>query len=211
METGNNHQNIENPLFLMPLFESGVFVLKSDFQQDALSEERGNVGRINPDQDLGNLAINKRVSSEEAPKLDAKSPQKQVMKIVNVFPDVADSEFADNSLLAYEKLMTNIKLDGEPLPFTKVAMLNLNNSLNLKSAVTPTGIHFSMEFLDEFTTTYCLLWSDQPMKFPSMQHYSMANFNNMKLIFLPGFSTMLSSTDLKKYVWVSLKQLLGFV
>ncbi len=211
METGNNQQNIENPLFLMPLFGSGVFVLNSEFQQDALHEVQAEVGLMVTENVSDNSSINKALPNADSTKLEAQIVRKQVMKIVNVFPDVVDAEFADNSMLAYEKLMTNIKLDGELLEVTHVAMLNLNNSLKLKSIVTPAGLNFSMEVLEEFTTTYCLLWSDQSLKSPTIQHYSMVNFNNIKLIFLPGFTSMLSSTDLKKNVWVSLKQLLGFV
>lgn len=211
METGNNPQNIENPLFLMPLFEAGVFVLKSDFQQDAFQEKQVNGDRVESEIDASHSTVINTHLHEETSMLDNKFQRKQVMKIVNVFPDVADADFSDNSLLAYEKLMTNIKLDGDPLEFTKVAMLNLNNSSKLKSITTKSGIQFSEEIFDEFDTSYCLLWSDQPMKFPGIQHYSMVNFNNMKLIYFPGFSTMLLSPELKKNVWVSLKQLLSFV
>jgi len=39
METGNNSQNIENPLFLFPLFGVDIFVLKSDIQLDWIEKE----------------------------------------------------------------------------------------------------------------------------------------------------------------------------
>ncbi len=175
METGTNQQNIENPLFLLPLFGKDIFVLKSDIQS-----------------------------------LPVSTP-KQKVKILNLFVDSGDSVFSDSTRVAYEKLMTNLKLEGLPLQFVDVAMMNAQNSIKIKSLSPTKGMVISADFWDEFDAEYCVLWSDNPLLEPAMKHYSMSNFNNSKLIFLPGFNSMLSSTELKKNVWIAFKQLLGFV
>ena len=207
METGNNSQNIENPLFLFPLFGVDIFVLKSDIQLDWIEKEfnQSNVKSKDIEPQTGSSL------PEDVASVQVKKIPKQKIKIVNVFLDAIDSDLSDEALVAYEKLMINLKVNGNPIQFTEVAMVNFQNSTQLQSMAVNNGIQFSTDIVQEFETEYCVLWSDHPLSNPSMQHFSMINFNNYKLIYLPGFRSMLTSTEVKKNVWIAFKQLLGFV
>ena len=238
METGTNQQNIENPLLLLPLFGKEIFILKSDIQ--SLSEGESQIGSLkdivkndsldvtaNPNgyagevstqnavEQLGQIQQNQQTTqtkqSENSQTTQPIQNPKQKVKILNLFVDSSDGVFSDSTREAYEKLMTNLKVEGLPIQFMDVAMINTQNSLKIKSMSNSKGMTLSPDLWNEFDAEYCVLWSDSPLVNPAMKHYSMSNFNNSKLIFLPGFNSMLLSTELKKNVWIAFKQLVGFV
>ena len=192
MEKGTPPQNIENPLFLFPLFGEKLFVLKTDVQLETNSTHL-------PIENSHGLNSNQMVKTQQA------------VKILNLFPDASDNQLTENAQVAYEKLMTNIQLNGSMVQYSEVAMINLESSPYLKAAIVDAKLNIFNEIWSEFNTEYCLIWSDLPMNEPNMNHYSMRNFNTCKLIYLPGFNTMLNAPEIKKNTWIALKQLLGFV
>lgn len=225
METGTTNQNIENPLFLLPLFGEEIFVVKSDIHllSSALTVP-GSGSELAKTESI-NSSTKLNESTEQIPAQNQIQPSeqrqvqlskdthqpKQKVKLLNVFLDSADGIFSEDSLTAYEKLMTNLKIDGMPLQFEDVSMLNIQNSVKVKSLPRTSGLQISPDLWEEFEADYFVLWSDMQTVNPSIKHYSMSNFNNSKLIFLPGFNSMLSSPELKKNVWIAFKQLLSFV
>ena len=206
MQTGTPTQNIENPLFLFPLFGEQLYVLKSDIPADSLN-------KTSSIESLGSsVNIKSKADEIDTEQLIPNPPvkSKQKVKILNIFPDSVDDTWIDSATIAYEKLMTNLKVGGVGVELLDVSSINLSNSAYLKASIIENTLNIYEEIWSDYLPEYCLVWSDMPLNQPDLKHFSMINFNTCKLIFLPGFNTMLNNPEIKKNTWFTLKQLLGF-
>ncbi len=136
---------------------------------------------------------------------------KQSVQILNLFFDTADNPMQSMAMEAYPKLMQAIKLNGDNLQSTDFAMIGLHQSAIMKSLISENTIGLLPEIWKEFNVKYVLVWTNRRLTNPNLEHFKMIEYQGVSLILLPSFSTMIANVELKKRVWVNLKNLLGFV
>lgn len=136
---------------------------------------------------------------------------KQTVQILNLFFDPADNPMQAAAMEAYPKLMQAIKLNGENLQTADFAMIGLHQSAIMKSLISEKSIAILPEIWKEFNSKFVIIWTNRRLTSPNLEHFQMIDYHGVSLILLPSFSTMLGNVELKKRVWINMKNLLGFV
>lgn len=136
---------------------------------------------------------------------------KQTVKVLNLFFDPADNPFNPAALEAYPKLMQAIKLDGQNLQLSDFGMLGIQQSPIMKSLISENGISLLPEIWKEFNAKYVIVWTNRKLIQPEIEHFLKINFAGVELMVMPSFSAIVANVELKKRVWLNIKQHLGFV
>ena len=201
-----NHQFVENPLLLTDLFPKGVFYFNETVQGEGKSvqaidaQEKLEEKNTTANQ-LGGAVDAETVGSAPGEKLTEKIQEEETMTtltIINLLFDAADSTWDDATQLSYDKLMSAVKVNQEPVL-----------KEDIESVLAVGAMNYNPTLLGDRLSPVIFVWTDQEIgQIPAF--FKARPTEKGVMVRFPSFSRMCADVEMKKMVWQTMKQVLKF-
>lgn len=201
-----NRQFVENPLHLVDLFAKGLFYFPKE-----LIGEVGNLQRIDSELDMS--TNNQGIATSEVvdasvigamkemgilPMNEQNAQEMTTLTLINLFLDLVDVEWSDDVEQSYRKLMSVVQVNQT----TVIAE-------DIEKIIATDTREFSTLLLGDRISPVIFVWSDHEINgVPSL--FKARPTEKGVVMRFPAFTTMVNDLELKKRVWMTMKQVLKF-
>ena len=120
------------------------------------------------------------------------------LTIINLLFDAADSTWDDATQLSYDKLMSAVKVNQEPVL-----------KEDIESVLAVGALNYNPSLLGDRLSPVIFVWTDQEIgQIPDL--FKARPTEKGVMVRFPSFSRMCADVEMKKMVWQTMKQVLKF-
>ena len=201
-----NRQFVENPLLLTDLFSKGVYHFgeQVDLGEVSLqmtedeSEGKEKISTVPSEVEVKMESTTSNEVAEILPGVDENAEEMITLTLVNLFFDPCDATWNDEITTAYNKLMSAVRVNQEPVIPEDIEIIHAAG----EKEYNPTLL------LDRLSPVI-FIWSDLEIgNIPAF--YKARPTEKGVVLRFPAFATMCSNVEMKKMVWQTMKQVLKF-